>query len=53
MAGTRQFWAMAFWVRTPHAMFGATTPDALDAAIATFETLYPRPGQQGRPALDN
>jgi hypothetical protein len=43
---TRQYWALAAWVRTPHAMFGAATPDALDAAIATFETLHPRPGRR-------
>jgi hypothetical protein len=40
---TGQYWAMASWVRTPYAMFGATTPEALDAAIATFETLHPKP----------
>jgi hypothetical protein len=40
---TRQYWAMARWVRTPGAMLGASVPDALDAAIATFETHHPPP----------
>jgi hypothetical protein len=43
---TRQFWAMPSWVRTPHAILSATTPDGLDAAIAVFESLHPRPGRQ-------
>jgi hypothetical protein len=42
---TRQFWAMAHWVCTPQAMLSAATPDALNAAIATFEILYPKPTQ--------
>jgi hypothetical protein len=42
---TRQYWAVATWVRTPHAMLGAATPDALDAAITTFEMLHPKPRQ--------
>jgi hypothetical protein len=42
---TRQFWAMSHWVHTPYAMLGADTPDALNAAIATFETLHPKPGR--------
>jgi hypothetical protein len=44
-AQTRQYWALASWVRTAHDMFGADTPEALDAAIATFESLHPKPAQ--------
>lgn len=40
---THQYWAMATWVRTPRAMLGADTPDALDAAITTFEMRHPKP----------
>jgi hypothetical protein len=40
---TRQYWAMACWVRTPHAMLRADTPEALDAAIVTFEMLFSKP----------
>ena len=45
---TRQFWAVASWVRAPDAMLSAATPEALNAAIAIFETLHPKPGQQRR-----
>ena len=45
---TREFWALACWVRTPHAMFGAATPNALDAAMTTFETFHPKPRHQHR-----
>ncbi len=40
---TGRYWALAAWVETPDAMFGATTPDGLDAAITTFEMFHPRP----------
>lgn len=48
---TRQFWAVARWVRTPYAIVSAPTPDALAAAIATFEIRHPSPRQQGRHAI--
>jgi hypothetical protein len=38
-AQTRQFWAVACWVRTAGAMFGAATPEAL--AIIEDEWLPP------------
>ena len=38
---TGQYWALAPGLRTLHGMFGAATPEALDAAITTFETLSP------------
>ena len=40
---TRQYWAVACWERTAGAMFAAATPEALDAAITTFEVLHPKP----------
>jgi hypothetical protein len=43
---TRQYWALACWVRPAGAMFGAATPEALDAAIVTFEALHPKPAQR-------
>jgi hypothetical protein len=43
---TKQYWALASWVHIPHAMLGAAAPDAIDAAMTTFEMLYPKRGQQ-------
>jgi hypothetical protein len=40
---TRQYWALASW--TPSGMIAAATPDALDAAITTFEMFNPKPRQ--------
>jgi hypothetical protein len=40
---TRQYWALASWVRTPHAMLAAATLDEIEAAIAGFELLHPKP----------
>jgi hypothetical protein len=48
---TRQYWAMAVWVRTPRSLLGGATPEALDAAIATFEMFHPKPRRHAR-ALD-
>ncbi|HEU5155546.1 MAG TPA: hypothetical protein VFU43_00995 [Streptosporangiaceae bacterium] len=42
---TRHYWALALWTRGPVGMIGAATPDALEAAIATFELLHPKPTQ--------
>lgn len=50
---TQKFWAVATWVHTPQAMLDAATPDALDAAIATFEVLHPKPARQHRHVLGN
>ena len=50
---TRQFWAVASWVRAPDAMLSAPTPEALDAAIATFEQHHPKPSQHHRHAMGN
>ena len=43
---TRQFWAMALWVPGPNALLGAAAPGAIEAAMATFERLYPKHGRQ-------
>jgi hypothetical protein len=40
---TREYWALAAWVRTAQALLGAATPDALVAAMVAFEAIYPRP----------
>jgi hypothetical protein len=40
---TGQFWAVAVWASAPHGMLCAATPDALDAAIDTFELIHPKP----------
>jgi hypothetical protein len=45
---TGQFWALARWVRGPYAMVSAPTPETLDAAIAVFETIHPKPGRRDR-----
>jgi hypothetical protein len=49
---TRQYWALACWVRPAGALFAADTPEALDAAIATFETLHPKPKQRSHAVAD-
>jgi hypothetical protein len=49
---TKLYWALACWVRTPGGMFSAATPEALDAAIATFETLHPKPGRRSHAVAD-
>jgi hypothetical protein len=51
-AQTRQYWALASWARTRHSMFGADTPEGLEAAITTFETLHPKPGQRPHALAD-
>jgi hypothetical protein len=48
---TTQYWALACWTRAPHSMLGAATPDALDAAMATFASLYPKPAHSHAHAL--
>jgi predicted TIM-barrel fold metal-dependent hydrolase len=51
-AQTRQYWALARWARTPHCMFGADTPEQLQAAITTFETLHPSLAQRSHALAD-
>jgi hypothetical protein len=41
-AKTRQYWAVACWLR-PGGMLGADTSEALEAAIGAFEVLQPKP----------
>jgi hypothetical protein len=48
---TRQYWALATWIHTPYGMLCAATPEALDAAIATFEMFHPQPHHQHAHAL--
>jgi hypothetical protein len=43
---TGLYWALAAWVPGLQSMLSAPTPDALDAAIATFEMLHPKPGER-------
>jgi hypothetical protein len=43
---TKQYWALASWVHASHAMIGAASPDAIAAAMVTFEMLHPKHGQQ-------
>jgi hypothetical protein len=50
---TRQYWAMARWVARPYAMVSAPTPEALDAAIAVFETVHPKPRHRRAHAVDH
>lgn len=40
---TRHYWALASWVPGRDGFVGAPAPEALDAAIATVELLYPKP----------
>jgi hypothetical protein len=41
---TKCYWAVAAWVPGLDGMLSASQPEALDAAIAGFEMLYPKPG---------
>lgn len=50
---TGHYWALACWVRTPNAMFSASSPDALDAAMTTFEMFNPKPGYRYAHDLDH
>ncbi|HEU5159525.1 MAG TPA: hypothetical protein VFU43_21185 [Streptosporangiaceae bacterium] len=52
-AQTRQYWALALWVHTPYALLSAATPEALDAAIATFHSLHPNTRPQYAHAVDH
>lgn len=45
------YWAMSSWVSGVHGMLSAPSPEALIAAIATFEMLHPKPSQQNVHAL--
>jgi hypothetical protein len=49
---TRQYWALAPRARTRHGMFGADTPEALEAAIAAFETLHAKSRQRPHALAD-
>jgi hypothetical protein len=44
---------MAAWVPGVRGLISAPTPDMIDAAIATFEVLYPKPGERRAHALDD
>jgi hypothetical protein len=48
---TRQYWALAAWA--PRGMLAATNPDALDAAMTTFEMFHPKPRQERAHAVDH
>ncbi|HEU5159203.1 MAG TPA: hypothetical protein VFU43_19560 [Streptosporangiaceae bacterium] len=48
---TGHYWALANWAPGPYALLSAATPDALDAAIATFELLHPKPAPRRPHAL--
>jgi hypothetical protein len=39
---TKQYWALAAWVHGSQAMLGAAAPEAIDTAMTTFETIYPK-----------
>lgn len=41
---TRRYWAVASWVTGLGGMLSAVEPEALDAAIASFEMSHPKPG---------
>jgi hypothetical protein len=41
---TRCYWAVAAWVPGLTGMLSAADPNALEAAIATFERLHPKCG---------
>jgi hypothetical protein len=43
---TCRYWALAYWARTTGSLLEAATPDALDAAIASFELLHRKPEQR-------
>lgn len=42
---TRHYWAVALWTRGSIGMISAAAPDALEAAMSTFEMLHPKPTQ--------
>jgi predicted branched-subunit amino acid permease len=48
---TKDYWAMAAWVSGVHGMLSAPDPNALDAAIAAFEMLHPKPMERYLHAL--
>jgi hypothetical protein len=50
---TGRYWAMARWAPTPYGLLDAATPDELDAAIATFELLQPKPAHPHAHALSH
>jgi hypothetical protein len=50
---TRHYWALAAWVPGLRGMLSAPNPDALDAAITTFEMLHPKPMERHTDALVN
>ena len=50
---TRHYWALARWTSMPRGMLAAATPEALDAAIATFELIHPPPRHQHGHGLDH
>lgn len=43
---TGHYWALACWVHTADGLLSAAGPDALEAAIAAFELLHPKPKQR-------
>lgn len=49
---TKQYWALARWVRASH-MLSASTPDELVTAITAFETHHPKPVQQSTHVVAN
>lgn len=49
---TGLYWAVACWAWMPRGMLGAATPDAIDAAITTFEALVPKPQQRRAHVVD-
>jgi hypothetical protein len=49
---TRHYWALASWVPGLAGMLSAATPDALDAAIAIFVGLHPKPAHWYVHAVD-
>jgi hypothetical protein len=50
---TGQYWAMARWARTSGGMFSASSPDALETAIVSFELLHPAPEQRYGHVVDH
>jgi hypothetical protein len=49
---TRQYWAAACWVRPAGGLIGAITPDGLEAAIASFEEVHPKPALRHAHVVD-
>lgn len=48
---THDYWAVAAWVPGLRGMISAADPYALDAAITTFEALYPKPAERDADAV--